>query len=182
MIILDFSQLAAIHFFENFLGDINIKNPPVYKCYFQRLFFRIILRNLWGEFACQSLLTVKESISLRLHFILEKVYKKILTWSKISIPNPSITLLIILLLLLNSNQRADFNNNLTIGKKMIWCRISICTWTALNRHISLFIHLFICALSSPVNSCIQKIDFLNVLNQVGRFMQIIRSKVETWVC
>ena len=27
VIILKFSQLAAIHFFENFLGDINIKPP-----------------------------------------------------------------------------------------------------------------------------------------------------------
>ena len=31
MIILEFSLLAAIHFFVNFLGDINIKNPPVDK-------------------------------------------------------------------------------------------------------------------------------------------------------
>ena len=59
---------------------------------------------------------VKKSISLRLHFILQKVCEKILAWSKISTPSPSITLLIILPSILNSNLRADFNSNLTIGK------------------------------------------------------------------
>ena len=59
MIILEFSLLAAIHFYVNFLGDINIKNPPVDKSvilmhFFSKLCFETCKENLHADHSLRS--------------------------------------------------------------------------------------------------------------------------------
>lgn len=53
--------------------------------------------------------------------------------------------------------------------------------SAQQAYISICLSIYLCFII-PSQFLHSEDDFLNVLNQIGRFMQIIRSKVETWVC